>query len=75
MADAKSCKAPIASVVLVKRPGTASALVRIRSGDDSSPAFQVTDIPQRIAIPYPAPYPTGRGFFRWSATRMTYGST
>jgi hypothetical protein len=59
--DAKSCKAPLASTVLVKRPGTGSGMVRIRSGSYLSPPFQVTDVPQRIAIPYPAPYATGHG--------------
>jgi hypothetical protein len=61
VADAKGCKAPLAWVVLVKRAGTPSGMVRIRSGVYLSPPFHVTDVPQRIAIPYPAPYPAGRG--------------
>src|SRR5215475_456253 len=59
--DAKSCKAPLAWVTLVKRPGSRGGMVRINSGTYLSPPFQLTDAPQRIAIPYPAPYPTGRG--------------
>jgi len=59
--DAKSCKAPLAWVTLVKRPGARGGMVRISSGSYLSPPFQLTDAPQRIAIPYPAPYPTGRG--------------
>jgi hypothetical protein len=59
--DAKSCKAPLAWVTLLKRPGSRGGMVRISSGTYLSPPFQVTDAPQRIAIPYPAPYPTGRG--------------
>src|SRR6516164_2227497 len=59
--DAKACKAPLGWVTLVKRPGGRGGMVRIRSGSYLSPPFQVTDAPQRIAIPYPAPYPTGRG--------------
>jgi hypothetical protein len=59
--DAKSCKAPLGWVTLVKRPGSRGGMVRIRSGPYLSPPFQVGDAPQRIAIPYPAPYPTGRG--------------
>src|SRR5262249_11684010 len=59
--DAKSCKAPLAWVTLVKRPGSRGGMVRIRSASYVSPPFQLTDAPQRIAIPYPAPYPTGRG--------------
>jgi hypothetical protein len=59
--DAKKCKAPLAWVTLVERPGSRGGLVRINSGSYLSPPFQLTDAPQRIAIPYPAPYPTGRG--------------
>jgi hypothetical protein len=59
--DAKACKAPLGWVTLVKRPGGRGGMVRIRSGSYLSPPFQVTDAPQRIAIPYPAPYPSGRG--------------
>ena len=59
--DAKSCKAPLAWVTLVKRPGSRGGMVRISSGTYLSPPFQLTDAPQRVAIPYPAPYPTGRG--------------
>jgi hypothetical protein len=61
VADAKACKAPIAWVTLTKQPGTAGGSVRIRSGPYLSPPFHVTDVPQRIAIPYPAPYETGHG--------------
>jgi hypothetical protein len=59
--DAKSCKAPLAWVTLVKRPSSRGGMVRISSGSYLSPPFLLTDAPQRIAIPYPAPYPTGRG--------------
>jgi hypothetical protein len=59
--DAKSCKAPLAWVKLVKRPGSHGGMVRIRSGSYLSPPFALTDTPQRVAIPYPAPYPSGRG--------------
>jgi hypothetical protein len=60
-ADAKSCKTPMTTVTLVKAPGSPSGTVRVRSGSYLSPAFHVTEAPQRVAIPYPAPYPTGRG--------------
>jgi hypothetical protein len=59
--DAKSCKAPLAEVVLLNAPGAAPGLVRIRSGSYVSPPFTLTDAPQRIAIPFPTPYQTGRG--------------
>jgi hypothetical protein len=61
VAEAKSCKAPLAFVSVRKQPGTPGGMIRIRSGSYLSPAFNVTEAPQRIAIPYPAPYPTGRG--------------
>jgi hypothetical protein len=61
VADAKNCKVPMASVTLVKQAGSADGMIRIRSGSYLSPPFQVTDVPQRVAIPFPAPYPTGRG--------------
>jgi hypothetical protein len=59
--EAKSCKAPLAEVVLQNAPGAAPGLVRIRSGAYVSPPFTLTDAPQRIAIPFPTPYQTGRG--------------
>lgn len=59
--EAKSCKAPLAEVVLKNAPGAAPGLVRIRSGSYVSPPFTLTDAPQRIAIPFPTPYQTGRG--------------
>jgi hypothetical protein len=60
--EAKACRIPLANVVLVKAPGDAGVgMVRIRSGSYVSPPFRLTDAPQRIAIPFPAPYETGRG--------------
>lgn len=59
--DAKSCKAPLAWVTLMKRPGSRGGLVRISSNSYLSPPILLTEVPQRIAIPYPAPYSVGRG--------------
>jgi hypothetical protein len=59
--DAKNCKAPLAWVTLTQRPSGHGGMVRVRSGSYQSPPIKLTAIPQRIAIPYPAPYPTGRG--------------
>ena len=61
MADAKSCRAPLAVMTLTKTAGTTGGMIRIRSGSYLSPAFSVTDSPQRIAIPFPAPYAAGHG--------------
>ena len=60
VADAKSCRVPLAEITLVAALGTTST-VRVRSGGYVSPPFALTDRPQRIAIPFPAAYPTGRG--------------
>lgn len=59
--DAKACKVPIAWVILVKQGAGPDGMIRIRSGDYLSPPFRVTGAPQRIAVPYPAPYATGHG--------------
>jgi hypothetical protein len=58
--DAKNCKAPLAWVTLTQRNGH-GGMVRVRSGQYLSPPIKLTPAPQRIAIPYPAPYPVGRG--------------
>ncbi|MGV7218524.1 hypothetical protein [Bradyrhizobium sp. UFLA05-112] len=59
--DAKNCKVPLAWVTLTQRPSGHGGMVRVRSGQYLSPPIKLTTTPQRIAIPYPAPYPAGRG--------------
>ena len=59
--DARNCKVPLAWVTLRQRPGERGDMVRIRSGAYLSPPIKLTPAPQRVAIPYPAPYPVGRG--------------
>jgi hypothetical protein len=59
--DAKNCKVPLAWVTLTQRPSGNGGMVRIRSGQYVSPPIKLTPTPQRVAVPYPAPYPTGRG--------------
>jgi hypothetical protein len=58
--DAKNCKAPLGWVTLTQRNGH-GGMVRVRSGSYVSPPIKLTPTPQRVAIPYPTPYPTGRG--------------
>jgi hypothetical protein len=58
--DAKNCKAPLGWVTLTQRNGH-GGMVRIRSGQYLSPPIKLTPAPQRVAVPYPAPYPVGRG--------------
>ena len=59
--DAKNCQVPLAWVTLTQRLSGHGGMVRVRSGSYLSPPIQLTTTPQRVAIPYPAPYPTGRG--------------
>jgi hypothetical protein len=58
--DAKNCKVPLGWVTLTQRNGH-GGIVRIRSGQYLSPPIKLTPAPQRVAVPYPAPYPVGRG--------------
>jgi hypothetical protein len=57
--QADKCVIPIAYVSVVSTGGEET--VRIRSGNYVSPQLTITQTPQRIAIPWPAPYQTGRG--------------
>ena len=59
--DAKNCKVPLAWVTLTQRPSGHGGMVRVRSGNYLSPPIKLTPAPQRVAVPYPSPYPTGRG--------------
>ena len=59
--EAKKCSVPLAWVDIWKTPGASGGTISIRSGDYISPPFTLTDAPQRVAIPFPAPYATGRG--------------
>ena len=58
--DAKSCRMPLAEITLAAATGTTSTL-RVHSGSYVSPSYVLTDQPQRIAIPFPAAYPSGHG--------------
>jgi hypothetical protein len=60
-AQAKDCRVPLARVTLSKVPGTAGGTMQLRSGSYLSPPIQLTDAPQQVAIPFPAPYSTGGG--------------
>jgi len=58
---ADGCAVPLAWVA-VSSPGAASnAMVRIKSGGYFSPEFRISEVPVRVAIPYPAPYDSGHG--------------
>lgn len=59
--DAKSCKTPLAFVSVVGTPAAPASVVRIRSGAYVSPPIALGAVAQRVAIPFPAPYETGKG--------------
>jgi hypothetical protein len=57
----EACSARLAWVTVVRSPGQPAGRIRLKSGTYVSPAFDLTDAPVRVALPYPAPYETGRG--------------
>ncbi len=57
----EGCRQPLAWVSLVSAPGEPPGKIRLISGTYVSPIFEVSATPVRVAIPYPAPYETGRG--------------
>lgn len=61
--DARQCKVPLAVLTVQAEQGSASQQIRIRSGSYVSPLLLVADTPQKISIPFPAPYATGKGEF------------
>lgn len=61
MAERDSCGRRFAWVTLVRAPGQPSGRIRLQSGSYVSPSFELIDTPVRVAIPFPAPYPTGHG--------------
>jgi hypothetical protein len=59
--DASECRQPLAWVSLAREPGQAFGKVRVRSGAYFSPLVDLTDVPARIAIPFPNRYEEGHG--------------
>jgi hypothetical protein len=57
----KPCSVRLASVTIRRGPGQPDGRIRLQSGHYISPLFELTDMPVRVALPYPAPYETGRG--------------
>jgi hypothetical protein len=56
-----SCRRPLAWVSLVSAPGEPPSRIRLISGTYYSPLFEVSTTPVRVALPFPAPYESGRG--------------
>jgi hypothetical protein len=61
--DAQRCRIPLASITIAKGTAVLGSTIRLRAGSYVSPYFTVTDAPQRIALPYPAPYGSGAGSY------------
>ncbi len=59
--DPKACNARLAWVTVMRAPGQRAGRIRLQSGSYISPGFELTEAPARVALPYPAPYATGRG--------------
>ncbi len=55
------CSRPLAWVSLALKPGEPAGTIRIQSGGYSSPIFELSEVPKRVAIPYPAAYESGHG--------------
>jgi hypothetical protein len=56
-----ACPPPLAWVSVALAPGQPAATIRLRSGAYFSPVFNLSNVPVRVTIPYPAPYETGHG--------------
>lgn len=59
--EAKACRAPLAQMRISKTDAGGRGVIRIRAGNYLSPAFTVGDAPINVAVPFPAPYQTGKG--------------
>ncbi len=57
----EACRRKLAWVTIAGQPHQPTGRIRLQSGRYMSPAFELTDVPVRVALPYPAPYPTGHG--------------
>jgi hypothetical protein len=75
--DAQRCRIPLVSMTIERGSAALGSIIRIRSGSYVSPYFTVTDLAQRIAVPYPAPYGSGSGSFvvEGNATGVIVGLT
>ena len=57
----KSCPLPLAWVTVSPAAGQPKGTVRLISGSYYSPIFALSDVPVRIAVPFPSSYETGHG--------------
>jgi hypothetical protein len=59
--EARRCREPLARIAVWHSPSTRGGTISIVSRGYRSPPFVLTTAPSLIAIPFPAPYPSGRG--------------
>lgn len=59
--EARRCREPLARVSIWHSPETKGGTITIISGSYHSPPFPLTASPRLVALPFPAPYATGRG--------------
>lgn len=56
-----TCPQPLAWVSVRREAGQPATTIRLRSGAYFSPVFNLSEVPERVAIPFPAPYEAGHG--------------
>jgi hypothetical protein len=59
--EIRECKVPLAFVAVSAEAGAAASTIRLRSGSYLTPPLPLTPSPLRVAIPFPAPYLSGKG--------------
>ena len=59
--EARRCREPLARIAVRHSPGTRGGTISVVSRGYRSPPFVLTTAPSLVAIPYPAPYSSGRG--------------
>jgi hypothetical protein len=59
--EARRCREPLAQVFIWHSPATRGGTVSLISGSYHSPSFPLKTVPSMVAIPFPAPYASGRG--------------
>jgi hypothetical protein len=59
--NARRCREPLGRVAIWHSTSTRGGTVSIISGSYQSPQFTLTTTPTLVALPYPAPYASGRG--------------
>ena len=57
----EECRRKLAWITIARLPDSPPGRIRLQSGKYVSPAFELTELPVRVALPYPAPYPSGHG--------------